>query len=34
MFNLYNKKSRKIISSIIIVILVLAMIVPTLLYFL
>ena len=34
MFNLYNRKTKKIISSIIIVILVLAMIVPTLLYFL
>ena len=30
--NFYNKKSRKIMSSIIIIILVLAMIVPTLIY--
>ncbi len=30
--NFYNKKSRKIMSSIIIIILVLAMIVPTLAY--
>lgn len=30
MFNFYNKKSRKIISSVIIVILVIAMIIPTL----
>lgn len=30
--NFYNKKSRKIMSSIIIIILVLAMIVPTLVY--
>ncbi len=32
--NLYNKKSRKIMSSIIIILLVLAMIVPTLSYLL
>ncbi len=30
--NFYNKKSRKIMSSIIIIILVLAMVVPTLAY--
>lgn len=34
MFNLHSKKTQKIISSVIIVILVLAMIIPTLLSFL
>lgn len=32
--NFYNKKSRKVMSSIIIIILVLAMVVPTLAYLL
>ncbi len=32
--NFYNKKSRKIMSAIIIIILVIAMIVPTLVYLL
>ena len=32
MFNIYNKKSKRIISSVIIIILVLAMVIPTLLY--
>ena len=34
MFNLNNKKTQKVISSVIIILLVLAMVVPTLLYFL
>ena len=32
--NFYNRKSRKVMSSIIIIILVLAMVVPTLVYLL
>ena len=32
MFNIYSKKSKRIISSVIIIILVLAMVVPTLIY--
>lgn len=32
MFNFYNKKSKKVISSIIIILLVFAMIIPTLAY--
>lgn len=32
MFNIYSKKSKRIISSVIIIILVLAMVIPTLLY--
>lgn len=32
MFNMYNRKTKKIISSVIIAILVIAMIVPTLAY--
>lgn len=34
MMNLNNRKTQKIISSVIIILLVLAMIIPTLLYFL
>ena len=34
MFHFYNKKTKRIISAIIIVILVLAMVIPSLLYFL
>jgi len=33
MFNFYSKKSRKVMSTIIIIILVLALIIPTLAYF-
>gem|GEM_PF-949415 len=33
MFNFYSKKSRKVMSTIIIVALVLALIIPTLAYF-
>ena len=32
MFNIYSKKSKRIISSVIIIILVLAMVIPTLIY--
>ena len=32
MFNIYSKKSKRIISSVIIIILVLAMVIPTLVY--
>ncbi len=32
MFNIYSKKSKRILSAVIIIILVLAMIVPTLVY--
>lgn len=32
MFNFHSKKSRKVVSAVIIVILVLAMVVPSLLY--
>lgn len=31
--NFYNKKTRKIVSAIIILILILAMVIPTLVYF-
>lgn len=34
MFNLYNKKTKKIVSSIIVVLLVLAMVIPTIASFL
>lgn len=34
MFNIYNKKGKKIISAVIIVLLVLAMIIPTIASFL
>ncbi len=34
MFNPYNKKSKRIMSAVIIIILVLAMVIPTLLYML
>jgi hypothetical protein len=33
MFNLHNKKTKRIVSSIIVIIIVLAMIIPTLTYF-
>lgn len=33
MFNIHQKKSQKIVSAVIIIILVLAMIIPTLAYF-
>lgn len=33
MFNMHNNKTRKIISSVIIIVIVLAMLIPTLAYF-
>lgn len=33
MFNMHNRKTRKLISSVIIIIIVLAMLIPTLSYF-